>query len=64
MISKAVLIAVDMPKTLPPFVSNFAKKINPHFFQGVRWWTALDPLKADQSVTIIMSVIGLPCSVW
>ena len=29
---KAVLIAVDMPKTLPPFVSNFGKKINPHFF--------------------------------
>ena len=23
-----------MPKTLPPFVSNFAKKINPHFFSS------------------------------
>lgn len=25
--------------------------------EGVRWWTALDPLMADQSVTVIMSVI-------
>ena len=23
----------------------------------MRWWTALDPLKADQSVTIIVSVV-------